>query len=100
MDETVREQLNRLLHVGRWGRRDVELDAEMRFHLEELSRDLEARGLDPASARIRAEREFGGLNRTKQAWRDQRTWVPLRVILESLPCPQVLGEAMPSQARQ
>ena len=84
MDETVREQLNRLLHVGRWGRRDVELDAEMRFHLEELSRDLEARGLDPASALIRAEREFGGLNRTKQAWRDQRTWVPLEELVQDV----------------
>ena len=29
-----------------------------------------------------------------------RTWVPLRMILESLSCPHVLGEAMPSQARQ
>ena len=78
----MREWLMRVLAVGRRGRRDREFDDELRFHAEALARRFEAQGLDPASARAVAERELGGIDRTRQAWRDQRTWLPLEELLQ------------------
>ena len=72
----MREWIMRLLAVGRRGRRDEQLDDELRFHIGQLAGDFERRGLDPAAARAAAERELGGVDRTKQAWRDQRSWLP------------------------
>jgi putative ABC transport system permease protein len=80
----VREWLMRLIAVGRRGRRDEQLDDELRFHLEELARGFERRGLDSAAARAAAIREIGGVDRTKQAWRDQRSWLPLEEVLQDI----------------
>ncbi len=80
----MREWMMRLLAVGRRGRRDAELGEELRFHLEELSRAFERRGLDPNAARHAAEREIGGVERTRQSWRDQRTWLPLEEVLQDI----------------
>src|SRR5262249_31957499 len=78
----MREWLMRVLAVGRRGRRDMEFDEELRFHAEALARRFEAEGLDPSLARAVAERELGGIDRTRQAWRDQRTWLPLEELLQ------------------
>ena len=78
----MREWVMRLLSVGRRGRRDAELDEEIRFHVDELAHAFEARGLAPAAARAAAERELGGVEHTRQAWRDQRTWLPLEELLQ------------------
>ena len=80
----MREWMMRLIAVGRRGRRDEQLDDELRFHVEELARGFERRGLDSAAARAAAEREIGGLDRTKQAWRDQRSWLPLEEVLQDI----------------
>jgi putative ABC transport system permease protein len=80
----MREWLIRLLAVGRRGRRDADVDDELRFHVEELARSFAARGLGPEAARLAAERELGGTNRTMQAWRDQRTWPPLEELLQDV----------------
>ena len=69
----MREFLMRLLAIGRRGRRDRELDDELTFHLEELTREYERRGMTPDAARTAAARELGGVGRTRQAWRDQRS---------------------------
>ena len=74
---TVREWIARVLGTAARGRRDRELDEELQFHLDQLARGFEARGLTPECARAAAERELGGAGRTKQAWRDQRRWPPL-----------------------
>src|SRR5690242_14350174 len=78
----MREWLMRALAVGRLGRRDRELDDELQFHLDELSRGFERHGLDRDAARAAAERELGRVGRTKQAWSDQRTWLPLEEMLQ------------------
>ena len=78
----MREWLARIAAVGRRGRRDRELDDELQFHLERLAADHERRGLTPPQAREAAERDLGGLGRTRQAWRDQRTWLPLEELLQ------------------
>jgi predicted permease len=80
----MREWMMRLITVGRRGRRDAQLDDELRFHVEELARGFEARGLDRAAAYAAAHRELGGLDHTKQAWRDQRSWLPLEEVLQDI----------------
>lgn len=72
----IREWVVRLLAVGRQGRRDRELADELEFHAASIAEAYERQGLSRLEARARAERELGGLDRTRQAWRDQRTWLP------------------------
>jgi putative ABC transport system permease protein len=47
-----------------------ELEDEMRFHLEMEAGQRVRRGMDPAAARTTALRDFGGLDRTREACRD------------------------------
>ncbi|HTQ55195.1 MAG TPA: ABC transporter permease [Bryobacteraceae bacterium] len=49
-----------------------EMDAELRFHYEQIVENLRARGLDPAEARRRARLEFGGLEQVKDDAREAR----------------------------
>jgi predicted permease len=66
--------LNRILHRRRL---DRDLDRELRFHVEEETRRLEAVGLDPAEARRRALAAFGGLEPMKDLTREARgtAWI-------------------------
>ena len=80
----MREWILRLLAVGRRGSRDRQLDDELAFHLEQLTQTYRRRGFDARSARAAAERELGGVERTRQAWRDQRTWLPLEELLQDV----------------
>lgn len=73
---SIREWIARLLAVGRRGQRDRDLGDELEFHVEFLVGTYERQGLSPDDAREKAERELGGFGRTRQAWRDQRTWPP------------------------
>jgi putative ABC transport system permease protein len=50
-----------------------ELDAELRVHLEMLTEENIRRGMSPAEARHAARREFGGLEQTKELYREQRS---------------------------
>lgn len=50
-----------------------DLDAELRFHLQQRVRDFEALGLSPQEARRRANLAFGGLEQVKQECREART---------------------------
>src|ERR1051326_1402870 len=81
---SVREWVSRLAAVGRRGRRDRALDEELAFHLDELAREYRRRGMNPDAARAVALREIGGVERTKQAWRDQRSWLPLEELLQDV----------------
>jgi len=49
-----------------------ELDAELRFHLEEQIKENLARGMSPEEARRSAALEFGGLEQIKGECRDER----------------------------
>jgi hypothetical protein len=53
------EWLNRLRHLVRRSRFNVELDREFQFHLEARADELEAEGLGRTAAMARARREFG-----------------------------------------
>ena len=51
-------------------RRDEELERELAFHIEALTQENLARGLDPGDARRRAILEFGGSEQVKQQMRE------------------------------
>src|SRR3989475_2164429 len=64
--------LNRLLSLFGKRRLDEELDAELRAHLDALTEENIRRGMSAEAARFAARREFGGLEQTKELYRDQR----------------------------
>ncbi len=48
---------------------EKQIDAELRFHLEQQVRDYTASGMTPEEARRRARLEFGGLDQVKEECR-------------------------------
>src|SRR5882724_6294896 len=54
-------------------RREERLDKELRFHLEQHTADLIARGHDPLEARRLARIELGGPEQVKEECRDARS---------------------------
>lgn len=48
---------------------DREVDDELEFHLEMRAREYEARGLDPAAARVAARKNFGDLEAARRSCR-------------------------------
>lgn len=52
------------------GRVEDEVDAELDFHIEMKTRELVARGMDPASARALAVRRFGDIRNVNAVCRD------------------------------
>ena len=64
-----RAWLSRLVGLFQKNRRDEEMNAEMRGHLELLTQRKIERGMEPGAARAAARREFGGLEQIKEAAR-------------------------------
>lgn len=52
--------------------RDSELDAELNAHIDALTEEYLRRGMNEKEARHAARREFGGLEQTKDLYREQR----------------------------
>ncbi|HEV2289159.1 MAG TPA: permease prefix domain 1-containing protein, partial [Candidatus Acidoferrales bacterium] len=61
--------LNRLLRKDKL---DVQLDSELRFHVEQQTAANIAAGMAPGEARRRALAQFGGLESRKEETRDAR----------------------------
>ena len=51
---------------------DVELDEELKFHLDRQIAQYVERGMEPAAARTKALRLFGGVEKVKEECRDER----------------------------
>jgi predicted permease len=68
----LRAFMARLVSLVRARRLDARLDEEIQAHLELAAADHIARGLTPEAARRAALRDFGGVVRTKEAWREAR----------------------------
>ncbi len=62
----------RLRSLIRSSKLEVELDEEMRYHLDRQVDLLRARGMSEHDARMEALREFGGLDQRKEECRDAR----------------------------
>src|SRR2546426_7021412 len=69
---TVRSALARVRGVFASRRRDEELDEELRGHLDLLADEHQRRGLSRADAERAALRDFGGVARVKESYREQR----------------------------
>jgi predicted permease len=64
---------SRLLSLFRKRRLDSELELELRAHLEAATEENLRRGMSLQEARYAARREFGGLEQTKELYREQRS---------------------------
>jgi len=60
------------------------LDEEVRFHIELLTEENIERGMGPDDARYAALRTFGGVDRTKEAYREQRGLHLIETIFQDL----------------
>lgn len=85
----------------RWRKREAELNEEMRHHLESLAGEYRDRGLSPDEADAAARRDFGGVLRAQELYREQRgirwldmTWRDLRHALRSIRHSPVLALAV------
>jgi predicted permease len=54
------------------GRREADLDEELRYHVDREAERLAAAGVAPAEARLQARRAFGGVEVVKEQSRDAR----------------------------
>jgi predicted permease len=62
----------RVLAIFRRRKLDSDLDTELRAHLDSLTERNIRRGMNEKEARHAARREFGGLEQTKESYRNQR----------------------------
>jgi predicted permease len=82
MGEFLRTSLQRFAALFRRRRLDGDLDAELRSHLE-MSIDLNLRkGMSPADARREALRSFGGVEQTKEIYREQRGLPMIETVMQ------------------
>src|SRR5690348_3768036 len=63
---------------------EMQLDAELRFHLERQISDYIAAGVSPEEARRRAHLDFGGLESIKQQSRESRRGILFETFLQDL----------------
>ncbi len=73
----VRILLARMREVLRRSRSERDLEDELRFHFEREVEYLREQGMSAEEARFAARRRFGGMDRTKETYRDARglPWV-------------------------
>jgi putative ABC transport system permease protein len=64
--------------------REHEFDRELQFHIDELTRDLVAQGVDPQEAHRRACIEFGVKEQAAQELREVHTFAPLELLVGNL----------------
>ena len=60
----------RLFALGHKTQLEMEMEEELRFHLEMRAQENVRRGMPPAEAAIAASRQFGNIYVIKDAWRD------------------------------
>src|SRR5713101_1167833 len=84
MRKPIRTVLHRLAALFRRRRLEDDLNEELRSHLEmAVERNLR-RGMSTGEARREAHREFGGIEQTKELYRDQRELPMIETTLQDL----------------
>jgi len=76
--------LARFLALFRKESLDTDLDSELGSHLQLLTEENIRKGLSPEEARYSARREFGGLQQTKEVYREQRGLPLLETLLQDV----------------
>src|SRR5215470_5953030 len=61
--------IRRLRYLGRRSQFELDLDDEVRFHLETRAAELQESGLSPVDALAKARREFGSIARAGEGSR-------------------------------
>ncbi len=61
--------------------RESQLDSELRFHIEQKTAELIAKGVDPSEARRHAMAKFGGVEAVKEDCRESRAFYWLESLL-------------------
>lgn len=79
---SMRSVLRRLGGFFRKSSADRELDEELRAHLDALAEENARRGMAPEEARCAARREFGGIQQTKELYREQRGLPFVEILLQ------------------
>jgi predicted permease len=64
--------MNWLARLSRRRKQEAQLDAELRFHIEQRTAELIAAGVESGEARRRAKIEFGGVEGVKEECREAR----------------------------
>jgi len=80
----IRVLASRLLGLFRKRTGEENLDTELRAHLDALTEENIRRGMNSEEARYAARREFGGVEQTKEAYRDQRGLPFVETLLQDL----------------
>src|SRR4051794_36664005 len=65
-------------------RRDADLHDEIQAHLDLLAREHMRRGLTSHAARCAARRDFGGVDQTKERYRDHRGLPVLETLMHDI----------------
>src|SRR5438552_13602837 len=84
MRELFRTLVHRVAALFRRGRLEGDLDDELRSHLEMAIEINLRKGMSPADARREALRSFGGIEQTKEIYRDQRGLPMIETTLQDL----------------
>ena len=71
---TLRQLYARLRALRQWGRKESELDEEIRFHLAEEAEERFAAGLSADEARVAAKRDFGNVSLIRETTREVWGW--------------------------
>jgi predicted permease len=80
----LRTIVARLRGLFRKRRLEEDLDAELRQHLELLAQENIRRGMTQGEAQSAARREFGGVEQTKEEYREQRSLPFLETLLRDV----------------
>ena len=84
MTDRLRQSFRRLRSCFRRAQLDRDLDAELRSHLEMAFERNLAQGMSPGQARRQALLDFGGLEQTRQIYRERRGLPVLDALLHDL----------------
>jgi hypothetical protein len=80
----LRTVVSKVLALFSRHRRDAELHEEIQSHLELLAAEHIRCGMAPAAAHAAARREFGGVEQTRETYRDQRGWPFLDTLAQDV----------------
>ena len=80
----LRVLISRLMAIFGKDRRELELDEELRSHLEMLVEENRRKGMSPKGARNSALRSFGGVEQAKEIYREQRGLPMIETIIQDL----------------
>jgi predicted permease len=82
--EWLRTLASRLLALFRKRKQERDLDTELRAHIDALAEENMRRGMNEKDARHAAHREFGGLEQTKESYRDKVSLPFLQILAQDL----------------